>query len=119
MRGYRRQTTSGVLGPSHAWHAGRDTPCQLPLNHRFGAVLPPGTSHVVHVCLGGVPDVRGVLQLLHTTLCMPSLSHEWLSRTMFAVRSGGPCKQSTQEILDLVNACNAEMDRARPHAAVA
>ena len=45
------------------------------------------------------------------------LSHE--RRFRCVLRSGGPCKQSTQEILDLVNACNAEMDRSRPHAAVA
>jgi hypothetical protein len=31
--------------------------------------------------------------------------------------SGGPCEQSTQEILDMVNRCNEEIDKLRPNAA--
>lgn len=34
------------------------------------------------------------------------------------VCSGGPCEQSTQEILDMVNRCNEEMDKQRPNAAL-
>jgi hypothetical protein len=33
--------------------------------------------------------------------------------------SGGPCEQSTQEILDMVNRCNEEIDKLRPNAALA
>eukprot|EP00208_Stichococcus_sp_RCC1054_P006645 CAMPEP_0206137726 /NCGR_PEP_ID=MMETSP1473-20131121/2795_1 /ASSEMBLY_ACC=CAM_ASM_001109 /TAXON_ID=1461547 /ORGANISM="Stichococcus sp, Strain RCC1054" /LENGTH=349 /DNA_ID=CAMNT_0053530941 /DNA_START=308 /DNA_END=1357 /DNA_ORIENTATION=- len=50
---------------------------------------------------------------------LPAGTHEMNARLQATDNvSGGPCEQSTQEILDMVNLCNAEMDQLRPHAAL-